>query len=279
MEVLAKLFLDQFHTGEWLRLRSNFAELLRDVDRRPPQITFQVRGDLLGFGSLGRSRPITIHRCRLLDLTLNCHGVVWCRVGLTCNMQIFLRHMRNLMQLLVSASEWTQELGFQTIIQETHNTFLLLFSPFLVRISCTIDSILMHFITSDCILFINKSDLIVSRLAGPDMWFLLQAKDWGLREKWAIRDTSFKSQEAMTVYLSRSAFRAKSKSLTGGRVSAALQVECGWRQGYVASFWERRLREDHKMQQSVSIFSMLRSLINICDQYILIYFMWSWHVL
>ena len=56
-------------------LRSNFAELLRDVDRRPPQITFQI----------------------------------------------FLRHMRNLMQLL--------------------------------------------------------------------------AKDWGLREKWAIRDTSFKSQE------------------------------------------------------------------------------------
>lgn len=145
--------------------------------------------------------------------------------------------------------------------------------------SCTIDSIWMHFITSDCILFVNKSDLIVSRLAGRDMWFLLQAKDWGLREKWAIRDTSFKSQEAMTVCLSRSACSAKSKSLTGGRVSAALQVECGWRQGYVASFWERRLREDCKMQQSVSIFSMLRSLINTCDQYIWIYFIWSWHVL
>lgn len=47
MEVLGAKLERQFHTGERLRLRSNFAELLRDIDRRPPQITFQARGDLV----------------------------------------------------------------------------------------------------------------------------------------------------------------------------------------------------------------------------------------
>ena len=41
---------------------------------------------------------------------------------------------------------------------------------------------------------------------------------------------------------------------------------------YVMSFWERRLTEDYKMQQSVSIFSMLCILIEsaISIQYIML---------
>ena len=129
-----------------------------------------------------------------LDVAVGCCWRVarWQSWQPTADAQIFIRHMRNLMQLAVQGSEDFAGRDRNQLKQISTRYRFAKFSPF--QAGSLPEQLISLILLPACRRIVQTKtewEWAWNRLEVP-----YKAKDLGFREKWAIRDTSFKSQEA-----------------------------------------------------------------------------------